>query len=163
MPPPAHRKTAGTSPKLSTLEGRRMTTDKRSARGDRKSVLSTAWIFVLLNVIFRDLHELFRPGMLEEMLSGTVNGVTVTDQVLLLGGVMLQLPLAMVLLSRVLPDRASRWANVVAALAAIAIVLVPTLVTSTPDPDDWLFAAAEFVGLVFIIGHAWTWRPATVA
>jgi hypothetical protein len=33
-----------------------------------------------------------------------------------------------VLLSRVLPDRASRWANVVAALAAIAVVLVPTLV-----------------------------------
>jgi hypothetical protein len=111
-------------------------TEKLSARGHRKSVLSTAWIFVLLNVIFRDLHELFRPGMLQEMLSGTVNGVTVTDQVLLLGGIMLQLPLAMVLLSRVLPDRASRWANVVAALAAIAIVFVPTLVTSTPDPDD---------------------------
>jgi hypothetical protein len=138
-----------------------MTTEKFSARGHRKSVLSTAWIFVLLNVIFRDLHELFRPGMLQEMLSGTVNGVTVTNQVLLLGGVMLQLPLAMVLLSRVLPDRASRWANLVAALAAVATVLVPTLVTSTPDPDDWLFAAAELVGLSFIIGSAWRWRPAT--
>jgi hypothetical protein len=139
-----------------------MTTEKLSTRIDRKSVLSTAWIFVLLNVIFRDLHELFRPGMLQEMLSGTVNGVTVTDQVLLLGGIMLQLPLAMVLLSRVLPDRASRWANVVAALAAVAIVLVPTLVASTPDPDDLLFAAVAFVGLLFIIGSAWTWRPATM-
>jgi hypothetical protein len=84
--------------------------------------------------------------MLEEMLSGTVNGVTVTDQDLLLGGIMLQLPLAMALLSRLLPDRASRWANLVAALASVAIVLVPTLVTSTPDPDDLLFAAAELVG-----------------
>jgi hypothetical protein len=139
-----------------------MTTQKPNARIDRKSVLSTAWIFVLLNVIFRDLHELFRPGMLQEMLSGTVNGVTVTDQVLLLGGIMLQLPLAMVLLSRVLPDRASRWANLAAALASVAIVLVPTLVTSTPDPDDWLFAAAELVALLFIIGAAWTWRPATI-
>jgi hypothetical protein len=139
-----------------------MTTQKLTARIDRRSVLSTAWIFVLLNVIFRDLHELFRPGMLEEMLSGTVNGVTVTDQVLLLAGVMLQLPLAMVLLSRVLPDRASRWANLVAALASVAIVLVPTLVTSTPDLDDLLFAAAELVGLLFIIGSAWTWRPATM-
>jgi ABC-type tungstate transport system substrate-binding protein len=92
----------------------------------------------------------------------TVNGVTVTDQVLLLGGIMLQLPLAMALLSRVLPDRASRWANLVAALASVAIVLVPTLVTSTPDPDDLLFAAAELVGLLFIIGSAWTWRPATM-
>jgi hypothetical protein len=137
-----------------------MTTDKRSASIDRKSVLSTAWTFVLLNVIFRDLHELFRPGMLREMLSGTVNGVTVTDQVLLLGGIMLQLPLAMVLLSRVLPDRASRWANLVAALATIAITLVQTLVTSTPDPDNLLFAAAELVGLLFITGSAWTWRPA---
>jgi hypothetical protein len=139
-----------------------MTTDKLSARIDRKSVLSTAWIFVLLNAIFRDLHELFRPGMLQEMLSGTVNGVTVTDQDLLLAGAMLQLPLAMVLLSRLLPDRASRWANLVAALAAIAVFLVPTLVTTTPDPDDLLFAVVELAGLVFIIGYAWTWRPATM-
>lgn len=139
-----------------------MTTEKLGARINRESVLSTAWIFVLLNVIFRDLHELFRPGMLEEMLSGTVNGVTVTDQDVLLGGIMLQLPLAMVLLSRLLPDSASRWANLVAALATIAIVLVPTLVTNTPDPDDWLFAAAELVGLLVIIASAWTWRPATM-
>jgi hypothetical protein len=68
----------------------------------------------------------------------------------------------MVLLSRLLPDRASRWANVVAALAAIAVFLVPTLVTTTPDPDDLLFAAVELAGLAFIIGYAWTWRPATM-
>jgi hypothetical protein len=139
-----------------------MTTEKLSLRGDRKSVLSTAWIFVMLNAIFRDIHELLRPGKLAEMLSGTVNGVTVTDQDLLLGGLLVQLPLSMVLLSRVLPDRASRWTNLFAAPAALAILLIPTLVMSTPDPDDLLFAAVELVGLLFIIGYAWTWRTRTI-
>lgn len=49
---------------------------------DRKAKLSAAWVFVLLNVIFRDLHELFRPGMLAEMTTGTVNGVQMTEQTL---------------------------------------------------------------------------------
>lgn len=136
-----------------------MITESVGVRSDGKAILSTAWIFVLLNVIFRDIHQLFRPGMLAQMLSGTVNGAAMTDQVILLGGVMLQLPLAMVLLSRVLPDRANRWANLTAAPAVIAIILVPTLVTSTPDLDDLLFTAVQVVGLLFIIGYAWSWRP----
>jgi hypothetical protein len=142
-----------------TAIGSRTTTAKPSPRVDRKSVLSTAWIFVLLNVLFRDIHELFRAGMLEQMLSGTVNGVTVTDQDLLLAGVGLQIPLAMVLLPRLLPNRISRWANAAGAVVTIAAFLIPTLVTSTPDPDNLLFAAVEFVGLLFIIVYAWTWRP----
>lgn len=70
----------------------------------------------------------------------------------------LQIPLGMVLLSRLLLDRISRWANAIAVVVSIAAFLVPTLVTSTPDPDNWLFAAVEFTALLYIIGYAWTWR-----
>ena len=38
---------------------------------DKRALLSTLWIFVLLNVIFRDLHEFFRAGMIEEIITGT--------------------------------------------------------------------------------------------
>ena len=69
---------------------------------NRKATLSAAWIFMLLNVIFRDLHELFRPGMLAEMMTGTVNGIGMTEQTLLLAGIALEIPIGMVILSRVL-------------------------------------------------------------
>ncbi len=46
---------------------------------DKRLKLSSLWVFVFLNMIFRDLHELGRPGFLEEVMSGVVGGVQVTD------------------------------------------------------------------------------------
>ncbi len=67
---------------------------------DKKALLSTLWIFVLLNLIFRDIHEFFRAGLLEEMMTGVVNGNQVTEQVMLIGAFMVEIPILMVLLSR---------------------------------------------------------------
>jgi len=40
---------------------------------DKRAKLSALWVFVFLNIIFRDLHELGRPGLLEEIMTGVVN------------------------------------------------------------------------------------------
>jgi hypothetical protein len=119
-----------------------------------KATLSALWIFVLLNIIFRDIHELFRPGMLEEMISGIVNGTQVTDGTLLLGGIMLQIPIGMVFLSRTLRYAMNRWANILAGAITIIFVIINNL---SPDLDDTLFAAAEVVALSLIIWYAWKW------
>ena len=78
---------------------------------DKRALLSTLWIFVLLNMIFRDIHEFFRLGLLEEMMTGIVNGNQVTEQVMLIGAFMVEIPILMVLLSRILNYRINRWAN----------------------------------------------------
>ena len=59
--------------------------NRKTIGTDIKAVLSTLWMFVLLNIIFRDIHDLFRPGFLEEMMTGSVNGTEVTEEALLLG------------------------------------------------------------------------------
>lgn len=41
-----------------------------------------------LNLLARDIHELGRPGMLEQMISGTIDGVMTTEILMLLGGIM---------------------------------------------------------------------------
>ena len=79
-----------------------------------KALLSTLWIFFLLNIIFRDIHEFFRPGLIEEMMTGIFNGTQVTNGMLLVGGIMIEIPISMVLLSRVLKYRLNRWANIIA-------------------------------------------------
>jgi len=94
----------------------KMDTNQKLITMDMKAKLSISWIFVLLNVIFRDIHELFRPGLLAEMMTGTVNGVQMTEGTLLVAGIMLEIPIAMVLLSRVLPYRINRWANLIASV-----------------------------------------------
>ncbi len=62
---------------------------------DIKALLSTLWIFVLFNMIFRDLHEFGRPGFLEEIMTGVVNGVQITEGLMLIGGIMAEVPISM--------------------------------------------------------------------
>jgi len=50
---------------------------------DMRAKLSALWIYVFLNMIFRDLHELGRPGFLKEMMTGVVGGIRVTDGLML--------------------------------------------------------------------------------
>ena len=130
-----------------------MSTSKKTAGMDMKALLSTLWIFVLFNIAFRDIHEILRPGFLEEVMTGTVNGVQMTEGFLLLGGMMLEIPIAMVLLSRVLPYRVNRWANIIAGPIAIALIVVG----APSDLDDMFFATIEVVTLLFIVWYAWKW------
>jgi len=121
---------------------------------ERKAILSTLWVFVLLNMVFRDFHELVRPGLLEEMMTGIVNGTQVTDELLLLGGIMAEVFIIMVILARVLKARANRWANII--VGTISIMLVVSNNTA-PDLDDIFFAAIEVTALAVIVWYAWTW------
>ncbi len=120
---------------------------------DMKALLSTLWIFVLFNLIFRDLHDLFRPGLLEEMMTGIVNGTRVTDEMLLVGGIMMEIPISMVLLSRVLQYKLNRWANIITGAISIAFVIG----TGAKDLDDIFFATIEVVALSLIVWYAWKW------
>lgn len=130
-----------------------MDTNQTLAMMNKKSTLSTLWIFILLNMIFRDLHELPRPGLLAEVLTGYVNGVQMTDGVFMIGAIMAEIIIVMVLLSRVLKYKANRWTNIIG--GAIAILLV--LVTGPSDLDDMFFASIEVATLLFIIWYAWNW------
>lgn len=121
---------------------------------DIKALLSTLWIFVLFNMIFRDLHEFGRPGFLEEIMTGIVNGVQITEGLMLLGGIMAEIPISMVLLSRVLKYKMNRWANIIAGAITIAIVIQ----NGAADLDDMFFATIEIVSVSFIVWCAWKWR-----
>lgn len=130
-----------------------MDTNQKLGTMDMKAKLSTVWIFVLLNVIFRDIHELFRPGFLEEMMTGMVNGVQMSEETLLVAGILLEIPIAMVILSRVLRYRFNRLANIIAAVLTIAFII-----SNRPnDLDDIWFLTVGVVALSLIIWYAWKW------
>jgi hypothetical protein len=120
---------------------------------DRKALLSTLWIFVLFNIIFRDLHEVISPGFLEEAITGYVDGMQITERLVFIGAIIVEIPIAMVLLSRVLKYRVNRWVNIIAAAITIMVVFssVPTV------PADIFFDAIEVVALSLIIWYAWKW------
>ena len=131
-----------------------MDTKQKIAALDMKTKLSTLWIFVLLNIIFRDIHEIVKPEFLAEMMTGTANSSQPSDELFLIAGILLEISIGMVLLSRVLAYRPNRWANIMAGALSMGFILFNI---STPDLDDIFFAAVEVMGLLLIIWLAWKW------
>lgn len=117
-----------------------------------QTLLSTLWIFVLLNIIFRDLHQFVRSGFIEEIMTGTVNGIEITDELMLLGGFLAEIPILMVLLSRILDDSVNKWANIIAGLITLTVfaTAVPSL-----DIDDAFHMAIEVAAILWIFRIAW--------
>ena len=89
--------------------------NERIDRLEKKALLSALWMFVLLNFIFRDLHEIVKAEFLADALNGIYNGREITEAMFLLGGIIVEVPIVMMLMSWVLPLRANRWANIVVA------------------------------------------------
>ena len=124
-------------------------------RANTRAVLSTLWIFVLLNLFARDIHELGRPGMLEQMMTGVIDGVEITEGLMLIGGIMIEIPILMVLLSQILPFRISRGANIGAGILTTMIVVSTNL---NPDLDNMFFLVIKIAALIGIVWVAWRWK-----
>jgi hypothetical protein len=125
---------------------------------DKRAKLSSLWVFVFLNMIFRDLHEFGRPGFLQEVMTGVVDGVQVTDGLMLIGWIMIAVPLLIIPLTQFLSFKASRLANLVMGVLQIVSVIG---VNRAPDLDNVFFAVIEIAALLLIIRLAWSWKEHT--
>ena len=123
--------------------------------GNPRVLLSILWIFTMLNFFARDIHELGRPGMLEQMMSGTIDGVIVTDMMMLLGGIMIEIPILMTVLAFILPSGANRWANIGVGLLTMGMIVAMNL---KPDLDNVFFMGIQLIALIAIVVIAWRWR-----
>lgn len=124
---------------------------------DMKSKLSTLWIFVALNYLYCDIVGLMDPELLPQYLRGNVNGLELTPWFLLGVGILVEIFIAMVLLSRMLPYRANRWTNIAAGTIMTAVQLA-SLFVGTPTSYYLFFSVIEIATTVLIVWFAWNWR-----
>ena len=68
----------------------------------------------MFNYLYCDLLGLMDSGSLKQYLTGHVNGLDVTQGFLLGAAVLMEIPMAMIVLSRVLKPKTSRRANIAA-------------------------------------------------
>lgn len=85
---------------------------------DMKVRLSTLWIFVMFNMVFADIVGLLNPGALEEMIA-----MKPSQGVLLAFSMLLEIPIAMIVLSRILRHKANRLVNMIAGVTTICFVI----------------------------------------
>ena len=123
----------------------------------RKTVLSTMWTFVILNMIYADLLGMLRPGYLAllERLSQELSG-----SIVLLFGVLMEVVIAMVPLSRFLDRTPNRRVHFVAIPLIILWVVVPATMPSLGDstPLSYVFfAAVEVIAMLGMLCFVWRW------
>jgi uncharacterized protein DUF6326 len=124
---------------------------------EMKSKFSTLWLFASLNYIYCDILGLMNPSMLKGFIAGNVAGIDITQGFLLASGVLVEIPMAMVLLSRILGYRANRVANIVAGVVMTAVQLGSNFV-GAPAPYYVFFSIFEIATTAAIVWFAWTWR-----
>ena len=124
-----------------------------------KSKLSTLWVFATLNYLYCDVVSLMDHDLLRQYLAGRIGGVDVSQGFLLGGGILVEVPISMVLLSTILNPRSNRWANAVAG-GAMTLVQTATLLVKVPAPYYAFFSAIEIATTAAIVWLAWRWAAA---
>jgi hypothetical protein len=131
-----------------------MNTNKKTAEmKDRKVILSTLWIFVMFNILYADILSFMDSRFLKELMTGYAGDIQITQGFLVVAAILLEIPIAMIFLSRVLKSRVNRWANIIAGAITLAFVIGG----GSTAPHYLFLATIEVVCLLLIVWYAWTW------
>ena len=122
---------------------------------DAKVLLSTLWIFLAVNYIYRDILSAMEPGTLQGYLVGKIGEITITQGFLLVGALMMEIPFAMILLSRVLKGAANRWSNIAAAILLIIIEIGTMGMGTMPTLHYLFYSVIVILCNLFVIWVAW--------
>lgn len=130
-----------------------MNTNKKTVSMDIKEKISILWIVVMMNMIFADICSFMLPGSLNDIMTGNTP-FKITQEIMLVFAILLEIPIAMIFLSRVLKYRANRWSNIIA--SAITILFV--IGGGSAYLHYYFFATIEVVCMLVIIWYSWKWN-----
>ena len=126
--------------------------EKNSSITNVKARLSMLWIFVILNMFYADILSLMDSS---SAIRTRMVGIPMSSGFLLAGAILMETVIAMIILSRLLPYKATRWANII--VAALNIVAV---VTGGHGLYYIFFATIEVLSMLLIVWIAWNWSEA---
>lgn len=118
-----------------------------------KEKISTLWIVVMFTMIFADILSFMTPGSLKQIIEGTTD-VKITQELLLVFAILLEIPIIMIFLSRILNYRFNRWANIIASVITILFVIGG----GSLYLHYIFFATIEVVCMLIIIWYSWKWK-----
>jgi hypothetical protein len=108
----------------------------------------------MINMLKADILSLYIPGSADELLKTSASAGTPIPQLMLGGAIMMEISIAMIILSRVLKYGVNRWMNMIVSFMTIAFVVGG----GVSYPHYLFIASVEVICLLLIIGIAWKWR-----
>ena len=121
--------------------------------------LSVLWLFATLNYIYADVF--FCIDVLGSK-KGSIGVLHFSPGAWLGIAILMEIPMAMILLSRILKPTANRWANIVAGITETAAVLLtqfilPAFHLLETSSYYLFFGAVEVACTSLIVWYAWRW------
>lgn len=125
-----------------------------------RAKLAAAWTSFMFLYIYVDFFNLYKPGVLDDILNGAVWEFDISQALLTAFLALIAIPSLMVMLSMTLPARVNRAANLV-----VASLYIPVSVFNGVG-ESWTYFYGLSIGLevlllAFILRSAWTWPRAS--
>ena len=124
---------------------------------NNKSLLSTLWIVLVVNFMFCDIFTLMHSEDLENLLKGSIDGVPISQGFLLTFAIVMEIPIAMILISRLLKPKPNKIINVISGVL-LAIVQLWSLTVGNVTLHYWFFSIIEITLCISIVVIAWRWK-----
>ena len=109
-----------------------------------------------MNYIFCDVFTLFHSESLKQLMTGEMGGMEINQSFLLSFSILMEMPMVMIVLSRILPYKSNRLANIIVALI-MTLVQAATLFTDDNTLHYIFFSIIEVSTTSFILYSAWNW------
>ena len=119
--------------------------------------LAAAWTSFMFLYIYVDYLTLYKPGVLDDILSGVVFEFDISQAFVISALVLMAIPIFMILLSTTLPARANRTLNLV-----VASLYIPVTMFNAVGESKYLYfyvlgVVLEVIVLAVILRAAWSW------
>jgi hypothetical protein len=134
------------------------TNENTTVMKDKKVILSTLWAFALFNYLYCDIMSLMDAEQLKAILTGAVGAIQMNEKFLLGAAILMEIPISMFLLSRLLKYKANRLANIIGG-TIMTLVQISSLFAGTAPTLYYIFCSIiEISCTSFIVWYAVKWK-----
>ena len=128
---------------------------------DVRIKLSALWIAEMFCYLFAAVWDNYKPGVLEELIAGEIDGIAITQEVLFGNAVMMVIPSVMVFMSLILKAKVNRLANIILSIFFTGVILITYAYYYVSGVNKWVysyvFTITEIMLYALIVWHAWKW------
>ena len=124
-----------------------MNNSEQGAKLTNKGMISLLWIVVMLNMAFADILSFITPGSLQQMMTGYAGELKITQSLLFVFALLLEIPIAMIFLSRLMNRKSNRVLNLIASVITIVFIIGGGSAT----PHYIFFSSIEVICMLAII------------
>jgi len=122
-----------------------------------KIILSVLWVAVMFIYVYADIKTLFQPEIPEQIISGIMGGMTISQSFLFAAAVLMSVPPIMIILTLILKPSINRWVNIIVSFLLIILIIITRFVPAKIWYYYIYYQLIEAIIHSLIIWYAWRW------